>query len=199
MIKKQHKWIAWFVTVTFIWLLHVSAMPLAANGTAEQISAAGSEQGPAYIEEAGTAGGAAGKKSILPYVLIGAGVLAAAAVLFLVVLKTSYDITGSWRFKFISPGEEFNVTIVFTGTKKSGTTEWVGIPKDNGTYSVDDKNVTIILAIFPAIQVNGQFTGKDSMSGTLDDGEIWTWTATRLAAAADAPQASAAQPTRFPH
>ena len=119
MIKKQQKWIALFVAVTFIWLLQVSTMPLAAAGTTEKVSSASSEQGPDFVEAVGQKYVPAPKKSILPYILIGVGVIAVAAVLFLVVLKTKYDITGSWHFVF-THGGSLNYTIVFTGTKSSG-------------------------------------------------------------------------------
>jgi hypothetical protein len=50
MINKQQKWIALLVVVTFIWLLQVSTMPMAAAGTTEQISAANAEPGPDFVE-----------------------------------------------------------------------------------------------------------------------------------------------------
>ena len=95
MIKKQQKWIAVLVTLAFMWLLQVSTMPLAAASTVEQISSANAEQGPDFVEAVGYKAAPAAKKSILPIVLIGLGVVAVAAVLFLVVLKTKYDIIGT--------------------------------------------------------------------------------------------------------
>ena len=96
MIKKQQKWIAVLVTLTFVWLLQVSTMPALAADSAEQISSANAEQGPRFIEEEEGGGYKAKKSSALPIILIGVGVAAVAAVLFLVVLKTKYDITGEW-------------------------------------------------------------------------------------------------------
>ena len=122
MIKKQQKWIALLVTLTFMWLLQVSTMPLVAANAPEQISSANAEQAPSYIEEEGASGYQAKKKSILPIILIGVGIVAVAAVLFLVVLKTKYDIMGTWDFAYIStsPAHTWTWTLVFTGDKKSG-------------------------------------------------------------------------------
>ena len=96
MIKKQQKWIALLVTLTFMGLLQVSTMPMTAANAPEQISSANSEQAPNFIEEEGDSSYQSKKKSIMPVILIGVGVAAVAAVLFLVVLKTKYDITGAW-------------------------------------------------------------------------------------------------------
>jgi hypothetical protein len=95
MIKKQQKWIALLVTLTFVWLLQVSTMPLAAANTAEQISSANKEQGPRFIEEESNSSSQVTKKhSILPILLICVGVTAGlAAVYFLVIKKTNYTLT----------------------------------------------------------------------------------------------------------
>jgi hypothetical protein len=141
MIKKQQKWIALLVIFTFLWLLQVSTMPLAAVNTTEQVSSANTEQGPDFVEAIGHNASPAKKKSILPIVLIGVGVVAVAAVLFLVVLKTSYDITGEWTINYTCPGlSPASYPITFTGDKKAGTASMLAM---NGTYTVDGKNVTI--------------------------------------------------------
>jgi hypothetical protein len=143
MIKKQQKWIALLVTLTFVWLLQVSAMPAIAAGTTEQPSAANAEQGPGFVEAVGHSVAPAAKKSVLPYVLIGVGVVAVAAVLFLVVLKTSYDITGKWTLNYQMPGWPLSTyPLTCTGDKKAGTaaTDLV-----SGTYAVDGKKVTVNL------------------------------------------------------
>jgi hypothetical protein len=105
-------------------------------------------------------------KSILPLILIGVGVVAVAAVLFLVVLKTKYDIVGTWNYT--STGK-WPVTgqIVFTGTKESGTVSWVGLV-DVGTYSVDGKNVTFTFGYqqYGTTTCTGKFNGKNEISGT---------------------------------
>jgi hypothetical protein len=143
MIKKQQKWIALLVTLTFVWLLQVSAMPLAAANTKEQVSAANAEPGPDYFEAAGQKAAPAKKKSILPLVLIGVGVVAVAAVLFLVVLKTSYDITGEWTMNYLMPSLPLaTYPITFTGDKKVGTAVMNTI---TGPYAVNGKKVTIII------------------------------------------------------
>ena len=141
MIKKQQKWIALLVTLTFVWLLQVSAMPLTASGTSEQVTSSHAEQGPNFVERAGAAGSPAAKKSILPYVLIGVGVVAVAAVLFLVVLKTNYDISGEWTMNYSWSGSPLNTyPITLSGDKKSGNAV---LHTTSGTYAVDGKKVTI--------------------------------------------------------
>jgi hypothetical protein len=174
MIKKQQKWIALLVTLTFMGLLQVSTMPCEASaaGTTEQISAAGAEQGPGTIEEEGDSGFVGKKKSILPIVLIGVGVVAAAAVLFLVVLKSGYDLTGNWLYSWKYDGDaawvDSNQLAVFSGDKKSGTLTIWGYP---GTYTVDSKNVAFTIDYLeygPNDYVShaGTFTTKDKITGT---------------------------------
>jgi hypothetical protein len=190
MIKKQQKWIALLVTLTFVCLLQVSAMPMAAASAPEQISSANSEQGPRFIEEEDDGGYQVKKKSILPIVLIGVGVIAVAAVLFLVVLKTTYDITGSWsETNTMWTG---TTTIIFSGNKSSGTVELAEYT-DIGTYTVDSKTVHFEFNT-PGYGYNivyeGQFDTKDKMSGTVKYYEgttvaiQGTWSATRIAATA---------------
>jgi hypothetical protein len=193
MIKKQQKWIALLVTLTFMGLLQVSTMPCEASaaGTTEQISAAGAEQGPGTIEEEGDSGFVGKKKSILPIVLIGVGVVAAAAVLFLVVLKTSYDITGTWT-ETDTIWTEGATTIVFSGDKASGTLRLVEFD-DTGTYTVDGKNVHFEFSLEGYAYkwvFDGKFDEKDKMSGTVQYlyntvvSETGTWSATRSGTAA---------------
>jgi hypothetical protein len=190
MIKKQQKWIALLVALTFVWLLQVSTMPVAAAGAPEQISSANKDQGPRYIEEEGRGGYHARKKSIMPVVLIGLGVVAVAAVLVLVVLKTNYNIVGTWaETNTMMTG---TTTIIFSGSKSSGTLELQEYI-DTGDYTVDGKTVHFE---FHASGYNynfvydGQFDTKDKMSGTVkyyegstvaDQG---TWSANRVATTA---------------
>jgi hypothetical protein len=188
MIKKQQKWIALLVTLTFVWLLQVSTMPLTAANTTEQISAAGNEQGPRFIEEEGDSGYQAKKKSILPIILIGVGVAAVAAVLFLVVLKTTYDITGEWDVAFHATNttKNWNWTMTCTGDKKKGTfSDEYG---DTGTYTVNNKNVSFEYDDYDILGT-GTFNTKDTMSGTVTLSGVTiggvtvtaaSWTATRV-------------------
>jgi hypothetical protein len=202
MIKKQQKWIALLVTCTFIWLLQVSTMPVAAAGAPEQISAANVEQAPDFIEEEDDGGYQAKKSSILPIILIGVGVAAAAAVLFLVVLKTKYDITGEWRLTRVG-GFTYTRYLTFSGDKKTGTVRidfdtWGSSEPDTGTYTVDGKAVSFnqYWASNHTYEYNyvGNFTDKDTMSGTftmsMGGPDSGTWTATRRAAATIAPEPS---------
>jgi hypothetical protein len=187
MIKKQQKWIALLVICTFIWLMQVSTMPVAAAGTTEQISSASADKAPGFIEEDGPSKGKAKGKSPLPFILIGVGVVALTAVLFLVVLKTRYDIVGTWNCNFTGTPAFTNFQIVFSGDKKSGTWTLIGW-SDTGTYTVDGKKVTFQFTAEPWI-FTGEFTDKDKMSGN----HSWpalaisgTWTATRVAGTSSA-------------
>ncbi len=53
MFKKHQRWIALLVTISFAWLLQVSAMPLAAVETTEQAATASVEQATGFIEQIG--------------------------------------------------------------------------------------------------------------------------------------------------
>jgi hypothetical protein len=155
------------VAVAFVWLLGVVSFPLAA------------QEAPGAIEKT-TAGGAPVAKGspVLLYVLIGVGVVAAALVVFLVILK-SYNIVGSWNFHFTGPyTADYNYT--FQGSKSSGTWFYTDSPSQTGTYTVDGKNVTMIYADALDAVITGQFTGNDTMTGTwVENGDTWNWTATR--------------------
>jgi hypothetical protein len=197
MIRNQRKWIALLVAVTFIWLLQASTMPLPAAGSTEQVGSANAEQGPGYVEAVGHKYVPVPKKSILPYVLIGVGVVAVAAVLFLVVLKTSYDIIGSWDFVFTGSTSETHI-ITFSGTKTSGTWLFEDATWFTGKFTVDGKKIVMSINGNPAAQISGQFTGKDAMNGTWVDGsKSWSWTATRNEAAIAAKPTPAAQTQLF--
>jgi hypothetical protein len=185
-MKTINRATAWFVILAFVTLLQVSAMPLRSTpaSTAAETSVSAPEQGPGVIEEEGAASAGAKKKSILPLVLIGVGV-AAVAVLALVVLKTKYNIVGTWTVNTVwngSPGTPF--TLVFTGDKKSGTfkenNRW------NGSYTVDGKNAEwrYTDSLTTGMIFTGTFTDKDTIEGT----QVWppssgTFKATRVAAA----------------
>jgi hypothetical protein len=193
MMKKQQRWIALLVVLTFTWLLQVKAIPMAAAGAAERVAIAGAEQGPGFVEQEKATLLPAGKKSIVPVLLIGAGVVVAAAVLLLVVFKTAYDIVGEWRYSWKWEGaadwSETNQPLVFSGDKKSGTLTIWGYP---GTYSVDGKNVTFRFNYYDNgpddYTVNtGTFNGKDKISGTwvlIASGNTGTFEAVRGSAAA---------------
>ena len=204
MPKKQQKWIALVVTLTFAWMLHVSAAPLAAAGAAEQVSSANAEQGPDYLEASGQKAATAKKKSILPIVLIGVGVAAVtAAVLILVVFKTKYDIVGSWTLTWkwtVGGNASDTVKFTFSGTRESGlVSEDYG---DTGTYTVDGKDVTWILTSYNAgFKWTGRFDDKDTMSGTMvlpSEGESGTWTATRIGTTAALPDYAAVAAVKNP-
>jgi hypothetical protein len=199
MIKRNQKWIALSVALTFAWLLQVSAMPLPAAGSSERVAVANSELEPGVHEAVAQKAAPAKKKSVLPYVLIGVGVLAATAVVLFLFVLNKYDITGTWSFVFVAGSDQEHFTLIFTGDKKSGTFRFLEIPTNTGPYAVDGKKVTITFNNFTYIKFIGEFTGKDSMSGTLDDGDdVWNWTATRQAAAAAAEPVPAVHSRLFP-
>jgi hypothetical protein len=185
MIKKQQKWIALLVVCTFMWLMQVSTMPVAAAGTTEQISSASAGQGPDYYEAVGQKAAPAKKKSMLPWILIGVGVIAVSAALYFFVLKTNYDIRGTWYFTTLwGSNPATNFSLIFTGDKKTGTYSEGAL---NGPYTVDGKNVTWSHPLFNMV-FTGKFTGKDSLSGTMTSNipgsYTGTFTAVRTAAGA---------------
>ena len=172
MIKKQQKWIALFVALTFIWLMQVSTMPAAAAGTTEQVSSAGAEQGPDYYEAVSQKAAVAKKSSILPYVLIGVGVLAVTAVVLFLFVLNKYDIRGTWTYKWRNSTDTNYTTqsITFAGERTSGTSTYFGT---NGTYTVKGKKLTATWTYSGTtikVDIAGEFTDKDNVAGT--------WTAT---------------------
>jgi hypothetical protein len=164
MKKKQQRWVASFVALAVLWLMQVSVMPLPAAGAEEQLQAAGSGDVSGAYEVAGQQASSGGKKSILPFVLIGVGVVAAAAVLYFFVLKTNYDITGGgWSMTYSYGYGTITYPITLTGDKKSGTAV---LYTTNGTYSVSGKKVTINTYQGNAKwEFIGEFTTKDRVEG----------------------------------
>jgi hypothetical protein len=187
MIKKQQKWIALLVVCTFIWLMQVSTMPVAAAGTTEQISSASAEQGPDYYESVSNKAAPAKKKSPLPFILIGVGLLTVTAVVLILVVMKNYNIVGNWNFNLVSityPGDTFSWTMTFYGSKKSGT--FMDSDGEGGTYAISGKNITNIRYDNISLSFTGKFDGKDKISGsytwTYYD-EVGTWTGNRGGAA----------------
>jgi hypothetical protein len=209
-MKKHQKLIALSVAVAFLCLLQASTMPLRAEQSPGQSETTmkSAEQGPNFIEEEG-APYAAKKKSIVPIVLIGVGVIAVAAVLVLVVFKTSYNITGTWtiHIDFTTAGyTDYTSTWVFTGSKESGTfVEHDAGSTYPGTYTVTNKkDVWFKYASYSDTYV-GQFTSKNQMSGTFSTSSYnGTWSATKTssstASSPSLPQAqSSPTPSKFRH
>jgi hypothetical protein len=199
-MKKHQKMIALFVVFAFLSLLQISAMPQPAESSPDQAgtSISSPEKAPNFIEEEGYTGYHAKKKSIVPIILIGVGVAAVAAVLFLVVLKTKYDITGTWEIHVdysSTDYTDYTSTWVFTGSKESGTfVENFQSEPIAGTYKVtNNKDVWFKYDSYTDTYV-GKFDSKDKMSGTFSAGSTYngTWTATKKSsntAASPAPQA----------
>jgi len=193
-MKKHQKMIAAFVAIAFLSLLQISAMPQAAQQAPGQAgtSMSSPDEAPNFIEEEGTTGYQPKKKSMLPIILGVVALGAVVAVLVLVVLKTKYDITGSWNeTNTIAPG---TTTLTFSGDKKSGTLALLGYI-DTGAYTVNGKTVHFE---FHASGLNynwvydGEFDGKDLMKGTVkyyvgaNVNAEGTWSASRIAAGAPA-------------
>ena len=159
-------------------------MPLSASGSSEKTSSVSAENELDHYEAVGQKAAPAKKKSILPWVLIGVGVLAVTAVVLFVwpgILKTKYDVTGSWVFVITGPYIATYQTD-FTGTKKSGNWVWAHSPSTKGTYTVDGKKLTMVPGAGDGwtATITGTFTSKDAMSGTwIQDGNTWSWIATR--------------------
>jgi hypothetical protein len=188
MIKKQQKWIALLVVCTFMWLMQVSTMPVAAAGTTEQISSASAEQGPDYYEAVSNKAAPAKKKSMLPIILIGVAATATiVAVLFLFVLK-GYDIIGSWSGQMtltIGGSGTFTGHAVFSGKKKSGTLLFSdpGLTNAPGTFTVSGKDVNFTFTDYgQTVNFTGVFDTKDTMSGSWNNvtngnwGGLWEFT-----------------------
>jgi hypothetical protein len=196
MIKKQQKWIALLVVCTFMWLMQVSTMPVAAAGTTEQISSASTEQGPDYYEAVSQKAAPAKKKSMLPMLLIGLGlVTVTAAVLILVVFKDKYDPVGSWTGTGTkSTGGSWTSHMIFSGEKKSGTLTYSdpGMTNAPGTYTKDKKDISFRVNWGGWVFVfTGTFSTKDNMSGTWTTEGLasnnGTWTMTRDGSSAQYP------------
>jgi hypothetical protein len=161
-------------------------MPAAAAGTSEQVSSANAEQGPDYYESVSQKASVAKKSSILPIILIGVGVLTITALVVILLVLKSYDITGTWTVNYTWSGwPTGSANITFTGTKKSGT---FATQSYTGTYTVDGKNV--VFTYTSGTKYTGTFTAKETMSGTMVswDGDPGTWTATKNAGSASTPQ-----------
>jgi len=199
MIKKMQRPVALFVALALLALLQISAMPLRADQAPGQagVAVASDEQSPSFVEEASTSGNTAKKKNIVPIILIGVGVAALAAVLFLVVLKTKYDLRGTWSvtrsadFYWITNPRTF----VFVGpSRSSGTMSITGF-SDIGPWTADGKTVSFTVTTNASLYLwtfTGTFTGKDTISGTVNYHDAshdinGTWTATRTAAAVAEP------------
>ena len=196
MIKKQQKWIALFVVLTFIWLMQISTLPVAASGTAEQASVARAEQGPDYYEAVGQKAAPAKKKSILPWILIGVGVLGiTAAVLLLFVFNDKYDPIGSWTGPVTkTSGSHWTSKMVFSGEKKSGTLIYndPSLLNAPGTFTKDKKDISIRITSGGWTYVfTGTFTTKDKMNGTWTTENLasnnGTWEMTRDGSTAQQP------------
>jgi len=165
-ITRHRKAIALIAVFSFFYLIGVGSLPL------DAVASASADQQPGAIEKIGASGTHAVKKSPIIPIIIGVVVVGAvAAVLILVVLKTKYDITGTWSGPFTEAVDEesFTATVVFTGDKKSGTLFLSAEGESyNGTYSVDEKAVTFILDLGggDTVTFTGSFSSKDQMSGT---------------------------------
>lgn len=188
-MKNHRKPISLILIFAYAVLLQAAAQPLRAErapAPAEN-SLSAPEQGPSVVEEEGGGAAPARKRSIVPILIGVAAAGAIAAFVALVVLKTKYDIVGSWEFAFTStaPAHTWTWTLVFKGDKKSGTFTDAG---DTGKYTVSEKDVRLAYDDWDIV-LTGRFDAKDKMSGsgtfaglTVGDKEITsaTWTATRL-------------------
>ena len=187
MIKPFKKTIALCVTLAFIALLPVQALP------APRAAAAGQDENPArpYVEKEQRAGFQySGSRQVLPILLGIAGATAGLFLLVMLVSKEKYDITGNWRFRntWITPGQvDFDSDWVFTSgdiqIKTMGS--YVRYESDGsfqtGEYTVVNKKEVVFLGDGVTEQYTGQFDSKTTMSGEfmLADGKKGTWTATK--------------------
>lgn len=190
-IENHKKIISLILVATFFYLIQITAMPLKAETSqapkTETMSSTGNE--PGLIEQEAPSGYAKKKSSILPILIGVVAVGALAAVLVLVVLKTKYEIMGTWsESNTVITG---TTDIVFSGDKKSGTLTLQPKYIDTGTYTVSSKTVHFEFHASGYTYnwvYDGQFDDKDKMSGTvkyLPGGSgttsTGTWSATRKA------------------
>ncbi|MBN2400371.1 MAG: hypothetical protein JXI33_08555 [Candidatus Aminicenantes bacterium] len=191
MIKRYKKLIAVCVTMAFMTLLPVYAMPQPAGQTLgpDHGAADNGQQAQSYIEKEQQVGYQASPRKILPVLI---GIAAVAAAIFLLVIlvsKDKYDITGDWDFHndFITEGyASFDSVWRFTAyddrSKVMGTyVRDQGGVITQGEFSVVNKSEVVFYDIWYTEQYTGQFDSKTTMSGNfvLDSGAQGTWTATK--------------------
>jgi hypothetical protein len=194
-IKIHKKAITLILIATFFYLIQITVMPLGAETSRasgnETMSSTGNETG--LIEQEAPSGYAKKKSSVLPIIIGVVAVGAIAAVLVLVVFKTKYDITGTWsETNTVVTG---TTSIVFSGDKKSGTVSLQPKYLDTGTYTVSSKTVHFEFHASGYTYnwvYDGEFDGKDTMSGTVKyvpgsgSTSTGTWSATRATTTAGA-------------
>ena len=120
MIKTRQKPVSLWVVLVFLWMSHVSALPLTEENGAAQAVPTNSEQGPGFVETMSQEPAPSVKKNVLPYILIGAGVAVMAVILFLAVFKAKYDVAGYWTGIETFYGKSNFLWYKFSGDKKSG-------------------------------------------------------------------------------
>ena len=193
---RARKFVVSWVTVSFFLVAGWIATPLPASVRADSAPTAALpvDSSPDFVAAERSESAHTKKKSILPIVL---GIVAAgtvAAVLILVVFNTrTYDIVGDWTLTLTptgggAPAKEYD-PVTFAGNKKAGTMQ-IGTFFDGGfSYTVDGKKVAFKSTYFADWTFQGEFQGRDRLSGTsaYHDGDVhwsWTWTAARKASAA---------------
>jgi hypothetical protein len=181
------KIVSMFVIFIFCTFLNLTAYPpQSQEKTDEQRDThlSQTQEKPGVVEGEGTSGSPSGKHSILPIVLIGAGVVAVAALLFLVVLKKKaeptptpeqYNIVGTWSvIDTFNENDIQTYPIVCTGTKDSGTfiLPTTLEPKDNGTYTVNGSNISFSFVPMPgnyfSWEVGGSFIDANNFSASYN-------------------------------
>jgi hypothetical protein len=130
MIKKQQRWIALLVVCTFMWLMQVSSMPVAAADKTEQVSSLCTNQGPDYFEAVNHRNAPAKKKSILPWILIGVGLLAVTTVILILVASKGNDNNAGSDL----PGGTGEVKVTLQWTNCADLDLWVTDPCGNMIY-----------------------------------------------------------------
>jgi hypothetical protein len=172
-----------FVIAALAWMVPLN--PLQLRATESAITAA--DTGPGVFERQAPAASVGRRSLLLPIVI---GVVAAgaiAAVLILVVFKTSYDVTGTWdiAYRWSNSNDTHHFSITFSGDTSSGTCT-INDAGDilTGTYTQDKKNVSWIHNVETHPVYAGTFSDKNTMAGTMTAGNATgTWTGTRTASA----------------
>jgi hypothetical protein len=193
--KHHKKVVAFFVALSFLFLLEASSLPLGAEPAATKapVSMSGNDQAPDSFEQEGSGNNLKKKHSALLPIIIGiAAVGAIAAVLILVVFKTKHDIRGIWYMNLVREGpypDSIYTLLVFSGTKKSGMVMiFTDLP---GQYTVDGKSVSFyfMLDATQRVEFNCTFTAKNQLEGSWQNllyphDYYGTWTATKVASTA---------------
>ena len=191
MIERYQKVIALVVTVAFLALLPVYALPvpLAQTLSRDEDAPARAEQTKNFVEKEQQQNYQASSKKLIPVLI---GVVVVAALVFLLVIlvsKEKYDLIGVWDFhNDFTTGSYAAFDSVWTFTAKDDLYKQFGyyVRNENGAetqgeYTIVDKKEVVFHDAGMTEEYVGRFDSTTTLSGTfvLADGAAGTWTATK--------------------